>query len=132
MREEIKIEQKLLKEKQLILIPKIENYIEYMLNVIVKLPRTEKFNIGNEYKLSIYKMLEKTFYLNKINRSTHKEECLELINQIDVCLNCQRVYLRIMEKQHWIDAKKFNIVMKNIYEIGNIIGGLVKVYGKDN
>lgn len=31
-----------LENKQLILIPKIENYIEYMLNVILKLPRTEK------------------------------------------------------------------------------------------
>lgn len=35
-----------LENKQLILIPKIEDYIEYMLNVILKLPRTEKFSIG--------------------------------------------------------------------------------------
>ena len=34
-------------ENKLQLIPKIERYIEYMLNVIMKLPRVEKFNIGN-------------------------------------------------------------------------------------
>lgn len=28
--------------KKLTLIPKIEDYIEYMLNIIIKLPRTEK------------------------------------------------------------------------------------------
>ena len=35
-----------LENKQLILIPKIEDYIEYMLNVILKLPRTEKKKPG--------------------------------------------------------------------------------------
>lgn len=41
-------------KKELVLIPKSEKYIQYMLEVIMKLPRTEKFNIGNEYKLSRY------------------------------------------------------------------------------
>ena len=44
------------RKNELILIPKYEKYMEYMLQVILKLPRTEKFNIGNEYKLSLYKM----------------------------------------------------------------------------
>ncbi len=121
-----------IENKQLMLIPKIEDYIEYMLIVIVKLPRTEKFNIGNEYKLSIYSMLEKTLYLNKINRKEHMKECLDIVNKIDVELNCQRIYLRIMKKQAWIDTKKFDVIMKKIYEIGSIIGGLTKVYAKNN
>ncbi len=120
-----------MENKQLILIPKIEKYIEYMLNIIVKLPRTEKFNIGNEYKLSIYKMLEKTLYLNKISRKENEKECLDMVNKIDVDLNCQRIYLRIMKNQAWIDTKKFNTIMKEIYEIGNIIGGLIKYYAKN-
>ena len=48
------------------LIPKTTSYIEYMLDVIMKLPRTEKFNIGNEYKQSMYRMLEYVMYLQKI------------------------------------------------------------------
>ena len=36
--------------KQLILIPKVEDYIEYILTIIMKIPRIEKFSIGNEYK----------------------------------------------------------------------------------
>jgi len=42
-------------------------YIEYVLNMLVKLPRTEKFSIGNEYKISMYKMLESVMSLNKIS-----------------------------------------------------------------
>ena len=45
-------------ENKLKLIPKAEKYIEYMLQVILKLPRTEKFSIGTEYKLSMYQMLK--------------------------------------------------------------------------
>ena len=121
-----------IENKQLILIPKTEAYIDYMLSTIVKLPRTERYNIGNEYKLSMYKMLEKIMYLNKINRKIHKEKCFEIVNYIDVELNCQRIYLRIMKNQNWIDSKKFDIAIKKIYEIGNIIGGLSKIYAKDN
>ena len=121
-----------IENKQLILIPKTEDYIEYMLNVIVKLPRVEKFNIGNEYKVSLYRMMYNTLYLNKINRKKQISEGTELLNKIDTELNCQRIYLRIMKKQKWIDIKKFDISMTKIYEIGKIIGGLIKTYAKNN
>ena len=115
------------KENKLMLIPKVEKYIEYMLQIIIKLPRTEKFSIGNEYKTSMYEMLKDIMLLNKLNR----EYSLELINRIDANLNIKRIYLRIMKKSRWIDERKFKIVMEQIYEIGKIIGGLLKYYAKD-
>lgn len=130
MNEEI-INNQNLESKQLILIPKIESYIEYMLNIIIKLPRTEKFSIGNEYKKSMYKILEETLYITKINKIENKKEILKLLNCIDAKLNCQRIYLRIMKKQKWIDENKFNVSITKIYEIGKIVGGLVKYYAKN-
>ena len=126
------MERKNVENKQLILIPKIEDYIEYILNIILKLPRVEKFNIGNEYKVSLYRMMYNTLYLNKINRKKQTLEGIELLNKIDTELNCQRIYLRIMKKQKWIDIKKFDVSMAKIYEIGKIIGGLIKTYAKNN
>ena len=117
------------KEQKLQLIPKIEKYIDYIINMIMKIPRTEKFSIGNEYKLSMYKMLENTLYISKLD---NKKQCLEKINKIDAELNTQRIFLRIMDKNKWIDKKKFENAMKLIYEIGKIIGGLTKYYAKDN
>lgn len=114
---------------KLILIPKIEKYIEYMISIIIKLPRTEKFNIGNEYKTSMYEMLENVLYISKLN---DRVKCLEILNKIDAKLNVQRILLRIMYKNRWIDRKRFNIVIEQIYEIGKIIGGLIKYYAKDN
>ena len=115
-----------MKESKLILIPKTEKYIQYMIETIIKLPRTEKFSIGTEYKNSMYKMLENIMWLSKINNSTY----IEKINEIDVELNVQRIYTRIMKKNKWIDEKKFNVIMEQIYEIGKILGGLIKYYGK--
>ena len=42
------------------------------------------------------------------------------------------MFLKIMQKERWIDTKKFNLAMNLIYEIGRIIGGLTKYYAKNN
>lgn len=114
--------------KRLEIIPKLEKYIQYMIEIILKLPRTEKFSIGNEYKESMYKTLKYVMYLNKIEET----KCMYYINMIDAEINAQRIYLRIMYKNKWIDEKRFNVSMEQIYEIGKIIGGLIKYYGKNN
>ncbi len=143
-------------ENKLALIPKSERYIEYMLDIMIKLPRTEKFSIGTEYKTSMYKMLEQIMLLNKMknlnkikikNINTEKinqnetgileyyeylEKIIQILNKIDSYLNTQRIYLRIMKKYKWIDEKKFKIAMELIYEIGKILGGLIKYYAKNN
>ena len=107
------------------LIPKTEQYIQYMIEIILKIPRTEKFSIGTEYKNSMYRMLENIMYVNKFKD-------IKYLNKIDVELNIQRSCLRIMKKNKWIDIKKFNVAMDKIMEIGKILGGLIKYYAKNN
>ena len=93
-----------------------------------KLPRTEKFNICNEYKNIMYGMLENIFYLQKIEI----KNWISILNKIDAQLNIQRCLLRIMYKNRYIDYKKFNVSIKYIGEIGQIVGGLYKYYAKNN
>lgn len=119
------------KEEKLKLIPKVETYIEYIIGIIIKLPRTEKFNIGTEYKTSMYNMLSDIMLINKISKN-RKEEIMNCLNNMDAQLGAQRIYLRIMYKNRWIDEKKFKIAMEKIYEIGKILGGLIKYYAKNN
>lgn len=115
-------------ENKLQLIPKTEKYIEYMLQIIFKLPRTEKFSIGTEYKQSLYQTLENIMMISKID----KKNILNYLNKIDALLNTQRIYLRIMKKNKRIDERKFKIAMEHIYELGKILGGLIKYYAKNN
>ena len=114
-------------KKELVLIPKAERYIKYMLQLLLKIPRTEKYSVGTEYKQSMYKMLEHILYLSKIDMS----ERFEMINKVDADLSVQRILLRIMKDERWIDEHKFNVALDLIAENGKIIGGLVKYYAKN-
>lgn len=115
-------------EQELTLIPKIEKYIQYMIEVLIKLPRTEKFSIGNEYKLSMYEVMKESVYIPKIDKTKR----LYYIQKIDAELVLERIFLRIMLKNRWIDEKKFKVAMEQIGEIGKIVGGLIKYYAKNN
>ena len=115
-------------KEELILIPKYEKYMQYMIEVIIKMPRTEKFNIGNEFKAVMYKMLENILYINKVENSKR----LYYLNLIDAELNTQRIMIRVMLKNKWIDEKKYKVSMELLYEIGKILGGLIKYYAKNN
>lgn len=117
------------KSKELTLIPKYEIYMEYMLEIIlIKLPRTEKFSIGNEYKTVMYETFRDIMYIEKLP----KKNRLAYLNRIDAGLNVQRALLRMMKKYKWIDTKRFDYVMHTlIKEVGLILGGLIKYYAKN-
>ena len=119
---------KMSQSEELVLIPKYEKYMQYMIEAIVKMPRTEKFNIGNEFKAVMYKTLENILYINKVEISKR----MYYLNLIDALLSTQRVMLRLMVKNRWIDEKKFRVSMEMLYEIGKILGGLIKQYAKNN
>ena len=118
------------KDTSLILIPKYEKYMEYMLEIIlIQLPRTEKYSIGTEYKSIMYETLKNILYVDKIEASRK----LMYLNKIDAELNTQRILLRIMKKMHWIDEKRFEYIINTlIKEIGMILGGLIKYYVKNS
>ena len=118
----------MIQDNGLKLIPIYELYMEYMIQLIIKLPRTEKFSIGTDYKQVMYSTLEDILYINKLE----KAQRLKYLNRIDAKLNVQRILLRVMKKFAWIDIKKFNIAMEKLYEVGRLLGGLIKYYAKDN
>ena len=80
-------------ENKLLLIPKSEKYAEYIIDLIIKLPRTEKFSIGNEYKTSLYKMLEKIMYINKMSKED-KSKVIVTLNEIEELKKIKNIYLK--------------------------------------
>src|SRR5699024_8952865 len=109
----------------LILIPKIEKYIEYMLIILLKLPRTEKYSIGTEIKTSMYNMLKNILLANK----SDKIKRLPIYNIVDTEIYFQRICIRIMYNNKWIDEKKYKHSNELLSEIGKILGGLIKSLG---
>lgn len=117
------------KQSDLKLIPIYEDYIEYMINLLKKIPKSEKFSLGSEFKLSMYETYRNIMYVNKIEEKNK----MYYLNKIDAELNLQRILLRIMKNNNWIPYEKFDIVMKQkIAECGKIVGGLLKYYAKNS
>ena len=110
---------------ELIMIPKIEKYIEYMLTVLLKLPRTEKFSIGTEIKTSMYEMLKNVLLASKLE----KNKRLQIYNIVDSHIYYQRICIRILYNHKWIDEKKYKYSNELLSEIGKMLGGLIKSLG---
>ena len=110
---------------ELIIIPKVEKYIEYILTIVIKLPRTEKFSIGTEIKTSVYNMLRNILLVSKMDKTKR----LEIYNIVDAEIYYQRICIRIMYIQKWIDEKKYKHSNELLSEIGRILGGLIKSLG---
>lgn len=113
------------KINNLVIIPKIEKYIEYMLIILLKLPRTEKFSIGTEIKTSMYSILKNVLLASKVEKSKR----LQIYNVIDAEIYYQRICIRIMYNNKWIDDKKYKYTNELLSEIGKILGGLIKSLG---
>lgn len=104
------------------LIPKYEKYVEYELEIYVKLPKIAKFNIGNEMICNILYTLKDIYLLQKVNIGKR----MDILNEIDAFFSYQRSILRIMYKQKYIDMKKFNVSIRYLGELGKMLGGYIK------
>lgn len=113
---------------ELKLIPVYEQYMGYMIKLIMILPRTEKYSIGTEYKQIMYSCLEDILFISKVE----DKKRLYYLNKIDAKLDVQRILLRVMKEYSWIDNHKFDVAIDKLYEIGKILGGLIKYYAKNN
>ena len=107
----------------LYMLPKYEKYMEYMLdNVVSKLPRIEKFNLGNEIKISMFESMKYILILSKVD----KKNRLVYLNMLDASICVQRIYIRIMYKRRYLDNKRYMYIMEMLSEIGKMIGGYIK------
>ena len=105
----------------LILIPKLEDYVRYTFQILVKIPRVEKFNIGSELKTSSLKMLENAHFLNKNRKNGYT-----YLNNIDALISYNKSMLRILNEEKSITKSNFTTGIDKLSEIGKIVGGLIK------
>ena len=84
------------KDSRFVIIVKIEKYIEYMLTILLKLPRTEKFSIGTEVKTSMYEMMKNILLASKID----KDKRLSIYNIVDSNIYYQRICIRITNNNY--------------------------------
>lgn len=67
-------------------------------------------------------MLSSAMLVSKVSKS----EYLKSLNEVDAYINTQRLLLRLATDKKVISRKKFQVAIEYNYEIGMIIGGLLK------
>lgn len=105
----------------LILIPKTEEYVKYVFQILIKIPRIEKFNIGSEIKTSALQMLEYAHFINK-----DRKDAYTYLNKIDALISYNRSMIRILNDEKSISSKNYETAINKLAELGIIIGGLLK------
>ena len=82
-----------------------------------------KLALASETKQSLYSGLRELIYAlkeyNKKNKISH-------LNNLDVELNLQKVYLRLAYKYKYISKQNYETWSKKITEICNMLGGWLK------
>ena len=96
----------MIKNENLKLLPKYEEYIVYVNKMITSSPKCCRLSIGDELKKSMYNCLYQIYiliYLDTIYR-------LNICNELDALFSYQRSVIRTMYDLRYIDIKKKTIV----------------------
>ena len=128
-------------DKNSLLIYKYYLDLVYYTNTLcIKYPKSEKLALASETKQSLYSGLRELIYALKeynkkrdftktkepVGKTRKKGNRLRHLNNLDVELNLQKVYLRLAYKYKYISKQNYETWSKKITEICNMLGGWLK------
>ena len=99
---------------------KLDDLAHWLLPVVDKFPKTEKFALCTQIKNSVHTMVRHTI------RAQKSRDKLQWLFEVDVELEVLRHFVRHSYNRRYLSARRLKIVTEHIAEIGRIIGGLVK------
>lgn len=104
------------------MIPKAEKIVEYTYDIIAKLPRVEKYNIGTEVKNIAHSIMKSCVRINKVDKLDRMKYC----NLLDSDIILSKVYIRLMYRQKYISEKQYMYYISILDELGKMLGGYIK------
>lgn len=97
--------------------------IYYTNNLCIKYPKSEKLALASETKQAMYLGLRHLMYAF---REFNKKNKLEHLNDLDVELNLQKVFVRLAYKYQYISKQNYETWCTKITDICNMLGGWIK------
>ena len=92
-------------------------------NLCIKYPKSEKLALASETKQAMYLGLRHLMYAFK---EFNKKNKLEHLNDLDVELNLQKVFVRLAYKYQYISKQNYETWCTKITDICNMLGGWIK------
>jgi hypothetical protein len=113
--------------KELSVIQKMTDYIDWVSPLINRFPRDKKFTIGERLLNKLYNVLE---LLIKSKFSGKNDKKKEYLHQANIDLEIIRILQRFLIKQEIWSINRHKYAIKNINEIGKEIGSWYQMVTK--
>lgn len=107
----------------LVIYQKYLDLIYYTNNLCIKYPKSEKHALVSETKQAMYSGLRNMLYAFK---EFNKKNKLNYLNNLDVELNLQKVFIRLAFKYQYISKQNYETWSTKITDICNMLGGWIK------
>ncbi len=105
-------------------IPKLLDFIEWMIPVLDKFPKSRRFFLGDKIEAGLLDILDKLIEANYTRDKT------VLLRRANLQLEKIRYLLRIAYRMRCFDVRRYEFCSKALVEIGRMIGGWIKASGR--
>ena len=103
-----------------ITLQKIRDLLQYLYTAFVKYPKSEKLGLVADYKENLYEFI---FLIVSARKKYYKKTTLQ---DADVRLEMLRMFNDLSYDLHYIDIKRYELIAKQLNEIGRLLGGWIK------
>lgn len=103
---------------------KIRDLLQYLYTAFVKYPKSEKLGLVADYKQNLYEFL---FLIIQARKKYYKKTTLQ---DADVRLEMLRMLNDLSYDLHYIDIKRYELIARQLNEIGRLLGGWIKNVNK--
>ena len=110
------------KEEEMLIIKKYQGMMLYVYNLLQKLPKSEQLALNSEIKQCLFKGYELLLYAKK---AYSKREKLKYLREIDIKINCVKLYIRISRKKGYINRRNYRAWSYKITDISNMLGSWI-------
>ena len=114
-------------DNKLIIYEKMNKLIVYSKTLLIKYPKSERFDLCTDIKQNLYENLKLVIYAWKIQDS---KERIKILNKIDIELIVLKSFIKISYDFKYITEKNFVVWSEKVSEIGKMIGGWIKACQK--
>lgn len=102
------------------IITKVYDLLLYVVPQISKIPRSQKYVLGDRLESIILDVLE------LLLEATYSRDKMPLLSKANIALEKVRYYVRLCKDLKFIDLHRYEVISKMINEVGIQLGGWIK------
>jgi len=110
--------------KDMQIFQKMYEFMLWLYPTVKKFPKSEKYVLGERIEKTALNVMD------GIIASNCEFDKKETLKKTNVELEKLRIFIRLAKDQKLINFKKYETASKQINEIGKMLGGLIRKYGK--